>query len=249
MAKLNLNFLNNPHKVDQPNLISILENFGKEISDYGSDYFSHIVTTASNEGVLSDFSLYILAPEIGYDYKVINVEILSVKDLKISFHTLLTKQTETCNLDISKGTFEYEKKLAELLSNNLFNTSLQFIVEQILLKRSSNFEVITQSEIRNHIKSDVTVLKDLILYGVITGNVLIVSPWTIKIIGGIVHGNINIQTGAKLILNGGIVQGTINNEGSFESTGGIVEGQLIGNGKSIFGEDSIININGADLPN
>lgn len=139
MAKLNLNFLNNPHQANQPNLISLLDNFGKEISEYAKDYFSHIVTSTSREGVLTGCSLYIIAPEIGYDYRVINVEILSIKDLKISFFTLITKQVEIIDVDISTGINKYTDTLSELLSSNLFNASLKFIVDQILLKRSNNY--------------------------------------------------------------------------------------------------------------
>ena len=235
MAKLKLNFLNNQHQVDQPNLISILENFGKEISDYAKEYFSYIVTSSSNEGVLTDFSLYIIAPEIGYDYKVINVEILSIKDLRISFFTLLTKQVENIDVDISTGTKEYTETLSKLLSNSLFNASLQFIVDQILLKRSNNYEVITASEIRNHISSNVTVRKDLSLYGIISGEVTLVSPSIFNVFG-MVNGNVIVQKDTTLILNG-MINGDVINYGHCEIMG-TINGKLVdqdGGTKSVKG--------------
>ena len=235
MAKLNLNFLNNQHQVDQPNLISLLENFGKEISEYAKDYFSYIVTTSSNEGVLTDFSLYIIAPEIGYDYKVINVEILSVKDLRISFFTLITKQVESIEIDISAGTKEYVATLSKLLSNSLFNASLQFIVDQILLKRSDNYEVITASEIRNHISSNVTVRKDLTLYGIISGEVTLVSP-SVFTVFGMVNGNVIVPKGASVILHG-MINGDVINYGHCEING-TINGKLVdqeGGTKSVKG--------------
>jgi len=135
MKKLKLSFLDNPHQVDQPNLLMILEEFGKEIADYGKDYFSYILTSGSVEGVLTDFSLYIIVPEIGYEYRVINVEIIDVATLKIRFFTLVTKQTEHYDIDIKTGTQQFENKLSEILSSNLFNASLKFLVEQVHLKQ------------------------------------------------------------------------------------------------------------------
>jgi cytoskeletal protein CcmA (bactofilin family) len=239
MTKLNLNFLNNPHQVDQPNLISLLEIFGKEISEYAKDYFSYIVTSSINEGVLTGFSLYIIAPEIGYDYKVINVEILSVKDLRITFFTLISKQTEIIDIDISEGTKEYVEILSKLLSNSLFNSSLQFIVDQILLKRSDNCDDITVSEIRNHISSNVTVRKDLILYGIISGDVTLVSP-SILTIYGMVNGNVEVLEGTSLILHG-MINGNVVNYGYCEINGTI-------NGNLIDMEGGIKNVTGIIKP-
>jgi hypothetical protein len=141
MKKLNLNFLDNPYQVDQPNLIAILEGFGKEISDYAKDYFSYIITSTNVEDVLTDFTLFIIAPEIAYEYRVINVEIINIKELRITFFTLITKQTQKFDVDISKGTDEYENKLKEILSYPLFNASLKFLVDQINLKHEYSDEV------------------------------------------------------------------------------------------------------------
>lgn len=141
MKKLKLNFLDNPHQVDQPNLIAILEGFGKEISDYAKDYFSYLITSSSAEGVLTDFTLYILAPEIAFEYRVINVEIVNVVELRIFFFTLITKQTQKFDVDISKGTDKYENKLKEILSNSMFNASLKFLVDQINMKHEYSDEI------------------------------------------------------------------------------------------------------------
>lgn len=141
MKKINLNFLDNPNEVDHPNLIEILEDCGRQISEYGKEYFNYVVTHSSIEGVLKTISLYVLAPEIAYDCKVINVEIVGVSNLKISFYTLLTRQIEIYKDDISKGTDEFENKLDEILSNSLFNASLKFLVNQIHLRRQHRDDV------------------------------------------------------------------------------------------------------------
>ena len=141
----------------------------------------------------------------------------------------MTKQVEHYDVEISQGTTAYEEKLSEILSNSLFNASLLFIVEQIHLKRATNYEVISSSEIRNHISSNVTVRKNLVLYGIITGEVIIVAP-SIFTVYGIVNGRIIVQEGSKLIVNG-IINGDIVNSGHCEIYGTVV-GELIDKGGS-----------------
>jgi len=140
MKTLKLTFLD-AHNIDKPNLIAILENYGKEIAEYSKDYFSYLITSGSFEGVLTDFALYIVVPEIGYDYRVINIEIIDISTIQIQFLTLITKQTEKYKIDISKGTEEFENKLNEVLSSVLFNASLRFLVEQVHLKRQYSDDI------------------------------------------------------------------------------------------------------------
>lgn len=135
MADLELNFLDNPHLVDQPDLISVLEKYGSQISKYGKEYFNHLVTSSSYDGSLLDFSLYILAPEIGFEYRVITVDVISVYDLRITYYVLSSNNTESFNINISEGLNDYENKIKSLLSSNLFNASLKFLVDQIMMKR------------------------------------------------------------------------------------------------------------------
>ncbi|MBN1968525.1 MAG: hypothetical protein JW870_04080 [Candidatus Delongbacteria bacterium] len=141
MEKLKLNFLDNPQQLVQQSLISIMENFGKQICDYGKEYFTSLVPYTSRDGVLIDFSLYIIAPEIKYDYKVVNVELVGSTKLKVVFFTLITNQTEYYDIDITNGTAEYERTLIEIFSTKLFNESLRFLVNQILQKRDYREEI------------------------------------------------------------------------------------------------------------
>jgi hypothetical protein len=135
MKKLKLNFLENPIQVVNPNLITILEECGKQISEYAKDYFSYIITSSSVEGVIKEFTLYLIAPEIAYSYRAINVEIVNISILRIHFLILATNQTKVFEIDTSQGTTLYENKLEEILSDELFNASLKFIVMQIFHRR------------------------------------------------------------------------------------------------------------------
>ena len=141
MEKLKLNFLDDPSSFYQSNLIEILEGYGKNISDYAKDYFSHTVTSSTAEGTLTDFTLHIIAPEIAYAYEVVKVKIINITELNITFFTLVTKQKENYLIDISQGTAEYENRLREILSSNLFNASLKFLVDEILSRREYSNEV------------------------------------------------------------------------------------------------------------
>jgi len=78
--------------------------------------------------------LYFIAPEIAYEYRAINVEILGTK-LKVTFFTLATKQPEPFIVDISSGINSFKIKLTQIGNLSLFKAALQFLVNQTLLKR------------------------------------------------------------------------------------------------------------------
>lgn len=139
--------MNNLHQVDRPDLIKILDVFGKGTCENKKEYnLTSLTTSSSNEGDLIDFSLYILAPEISYEYRVINVERLDVTTLRIRFYTLATKQSESYDVDISKGTTEFQNKLSEISKLGLFKLAVESLIHQIQLKRESR-----TSPIRNKI--------------------------------------------------------------------------------------------------
>lgn len=134
---LNLNFLDQPVS-GQPNEASILENYGKTIEQYASGYnLRTIVTTTNADGQFLDCSLYVVVPEIDYDYKVLTVERTSVTKGRIIFFTLRTSQSQHFKVDFSAGFADYEAKLNEILSSGLFNISLRFLIDQVELKRRS----------------------------------------------------------------------------------------------------------------
>lgn len=127
--------MNNPHQVDKPDMIVILENFGKQVCSDKNKFITYTVTTTSSEGVLIDFTLYILAPEISYEYRAINVEIIDVENLKIRFFTLATKQSEHYDIDISTGLIHFQNKLLEIQNLELFKAAIDFLINQTLLRR------------------------------------------------------------------------------------------------------------------
>ena len=129
--------MNNPHQVDRPDLIAILDNFGKQICSSKSEFITYTVTSTSSDGILIDFTLYILAPEISYEYRAINVELIDVANLKIRFFTLATKQSEHYDIDISNGTTLFQSKLFEIQNFGLFKAAIEFLINQTLLRREN----------------------------------------------------------------------------------------------------------------
>ena len=51
----------------------VLHDFGEEIYAYAKEYFNYIVTTTTENDNVRDASLYIFVPEIGYNYKILEV--------------------------------------------------------------------------------------------------------------------------------------------------------------------------------
>lgn len=127
--------MNNPHQVDRPQIIELLDNFGKQVSESKKGFLSFVTTSSSSEGILLDASLYILAPEINFEYRVINVELMNVSELKIRYFTLATNQSEHYDIDISKDLTLFQLKLNEIQNYGLFKAELNHLVNQILLKR------------------------------------------------------------------------------------------------------------------
>jgi hypothetical protein len=152
MTKLNLNFLSHPAQ-NAKNLITILDEYGQEIRNYAKEYLTYTITTTNTpsvtaQGIGQSFSLYILVPEISYEYRAIEVEFISFSKVKITLFTLVTSQSEPCIVDISNGLNNYDNKLSELLNTNLFQEILKFLVNQVNLKREYNMTLNIRSKIR-----------------------------------------------------------------------------------------------------
>lgn len=130
-----LHFLQVPRQSNDDNLLRILSDIGKQISTYAKEYFNCIVTSNSKEGLLTDLTLYILAPEIKYEYRAIEVRISRISGLTIIYNNLVSGRLETYRINQSNGTKDFQAKLDEIMSSDLFNASLRFLVDQIHLKR------------------------------------------------------------------------------------------------------------------
>lgn len=136
MGRLSLNFLEKPIGLDELNPIeAILHEYGEEIYQYAKGYFNYIVTTASFNEEIHEASLYIIAPEIGYDYKVLTLEYKDIETVTANFFTLKTGKTESDDISIKGGWNEVYNRLTQLLNTNLANQTFKFLVDQIELKR------------------------------------------------------------------------------------------------------------------
>lgn len=127
--------MNNPHHIDRPDLVKILEDFGNSVCITQNEFITPVVTVTSSEGILMDFTLYILAPEISYEYRAINVELIDQNHLTVRFFTISTKQEEPSDIDISNGYSIFENILNGIQSSVFFRAAIRFLIDQTLLKR------------------------------------------------------------------------------------------------------------------
>ena len=138
MDGLNLNFLDKPNGPENLDPIeAILHEYGEEIYQYAKGYFNYIVTTSSYNDEIREASLYIIAPEIGYDYKVLNIEYKDVETVITSYFTLKTGKNESDEVTIKNGWHDVYKKITKLLNTTLANQTFRFLIDQIELKRES----------------------------------------------------------------------------------------------------------------
>lgn len=141
MGRLNLNFLSTPNNHANLNPIeAILHEYGQEIYDYAKGYFNYIVTTTSFEDDIRDASLYIVVPEIGYDYKILELSYIDIENVELRFFTLKTEQTEIDNISINGNWDLVYDRITQLLNTTLANITFRFLVDQINLKRECRDE-------------------------------------------------------------------------------------------------------------
>ncbi len=105
-------------------------------------YLTHIITELTIDNSLKEITLYIIAPELKYEYRVLNIELVNDNKLKLIFFTLKTLQSEHYEVDISNGESNYIAKLNEIFSNKLFDYSLDYLVGQIELKNEHKGSII-----------------------------------------------------------------------------------------------------------
>jgi hypothetical protein len=141
MGRLKLNFMDNNPK--QPNfnpIEAIMHEYGQEIYDYAKGYFNYIVATTSFEDDIRAASLYIVAPEIDCNYKILEVSYIDVENVLLRFFTLKTNQTEANNISIKDNWDLVHAKISQLLSTKLANETFRFLIDQIHLKREAREE-------------------------------------------------------------------------------------------------------------
>jgi hypothetical protein len=142
MSLLNLNFLEQPIDLKELNPIeAILHEYGQEISQFARGYFNYVVSAASfNDSEVREASLYIIVPEIGYDYKIITLRYVDIENVSAVYFTLKTEQTEVSRINIENNWENVYSRISELLSTQLANRTFKFLVDQVDLKRETNSE-------------------------------------------------------------------------------------------------------------
>ncbi len=152
MKKLSLTFLEESHEENNP-IYNILVKYGNQITNYAKDYFSSIVTTTSVEGVFKEFSLYIIVPDIGFEYRTLNVEIINIDEVQVNLYTLKTNQVEPFKVNISKGYGKLDAKIADLLNRPLINYSFKFLVNQVKIKKEYRRSISMKSKLSDDISN------------------------------------------------------------------------------------------------
>jgi uncharacterized protein YpuA (DUF1002 family) len=136
MGRLKLNFLEQPIDLSQLNPIeAILHEYGQEIYQYAKGYFNYVVSTSSWNDEIKEASLYIIVPEIGYDYKILSIEYKDIENVTTHFYTLKTEQNEIDHISIKNDWVDVHNRLTELLNTTLANKTFKFLVDQVKLKR------------------------------------------------------------------------------------------------------------------
>lgn len=141
MGRLKLSFLQKENIQSELNPIEkIMHEFGQEIYEYAKGYFNYIVTTTSFEDDLKEASLYIIVPEIGYDYKILELSYVDVENVELKFFTLKTREIEVDRICFKKNWDLVYDRISELLSTPLANQTFKFLVEQVDMKRENREE-------------------------------------------------------------------------------------------------------------
>jgi len=136
--------MNFDSQVGRNALIKILEKYGNNICLEKNGYLKPLMAESEAAGNPFNFTLYILAPEIAYEYRVVNVQIVNGSKLVISFYTMATQQIEQYIVDGSEGIGGYEMKLMEIFNLGLFKAALDSLVMQIETKRTYRMDTIEQ---------------------------------------------------------------------------------------------------------
>jgi hypothetical protein len=127
--------------IDRPDIVNVLKAFGSEISREYKPYIQDLVSETSSDGQLHGCSLYIIVPEIAYEYKVVDIEIKNVALCQVRFITLATGQAEKYNVPIDNGTAALIGCLNLIRSLGLFKLAIESLVQRVDLKRSFRSEV------------------------------------------------------------------------------------------------------------
>lgn len=136
MSELNLNFLDNEYSKNETTYFDILKKYGDLICKYAKGYFDQIVTATKIEGEVQTVSLYILATELPYEYRIMSIEVINISTIKITLFPI-TEAPKVISVNIIAGIGIVEDKVKEYLESPIANQSLHLLVSKVNLKRKS----------------------------------------------------------------------------------------------------------------
>lgn len=139
MKKLNLYFMNDKIvPVGEPNSMeSILDEYGTEIATYSQGYFDKMITTTKTDDITNSATLYIIVPEIGYNYRMLNLRLERRNYYHVTFFTLKSHAEEVVNIDTTINFAPLHDKIIDLLNSRLANETFKFLVNQVDMKREN----------------------------------------------------------------------------------------------------------------
>lgn len=135
MRSLKLNFIPNHLRVTMNPIEDLLHEIGSQIGKYARGYFNYVVTTSEEFKEIKEATLYILAPEIDYDYKILTLEYQDISNVKMQFFPLDTIELQNLNNVRIFGLNELESKLFDIIDSSVSNDSLGYLVKSIHFRR------------------------------------------------------------------------------------------------------------------
>lgn len=134
MNTLKLNFIENREELILKNKTitlfeKILDDFGRKISEYAKGFFYHSVANTSDERKEETASLYIIIPELGYDYRVISLSEKNITTAIVTLHSLGTKNLAIEEVFLSETTIT--EKIADFLSSEKVNEIFKFLMKSV----------------------------------------------------------------------------------------------------------------------
>jgi len=116
---------------------SILDEYGIEIATYSKGYFDRMITTTKENNQTTSATLYIIVPEIGYNYRMLNLRFEKRNFYQLTFFTLKSHAEEVSAIDTTINLAPLHNKIIELLSSRLANETFKFLVNQVDAKREN----------------------------------------------------------------------------------------------------------------
>lgn len=139
MSDINLTFLDDNYSKNQITYVDMLEKYGRVIAEYSKGYFDSVVTMTDVDGDVKDITLYILVPELPYEFPILHIEILNIANVKLTLNSLVSS-TQHTNINVVEGIGPVEIRIKQFLGTKAANESLRLLISKINLKRKTNYK-------------------------------------------------------------------------------------------------------------